>query len=241
MEAISLECQARLPYPSLTASFSGLEALFWRGIRVAERADDAAWLARFHAGDRATLGAVYQEHFDSVHAAASRLLPSVDAETVTQEVFLRMVEETEFRAHFSGGALRAWLCTVARNRAIDVLRRQKRVDLVDDQNLEALAGAAEQDTMLERFRAQAIIGRFRREVLPAKWRAVFEARFIRQLSQREAATEVGVTRTTLAYQEMRVRGLLERFLLTNAAAFAEQAPDGDDAPRAPQPDVENLQ
>jgi hypothetical protein len=92
--------------------------------------------------------------------------------------------------------------------------------------------------MLERFRAQAVIGRFRREVLPEKWRSVFEARFIRQLSQREAATEIGITRTTLAYQEMRVRSLLERFLLTNAAAFAEQSPDGNDAPRAPQADGE---
>jgi len=222
-----LECTPVLPYPHLPAALAWLAERFNGGWTVSERAPDAAWLARFHTGDRATLGAVYQEHFDSVHAAASRVLPSVDAETVTQEVFLRMVEDAEFRAKFTGGALRAWLCTIARNRAIDVLRRQKKIDLVDDEGLEALAGSAEQDATLERHRAQQVIGRFRREVLPEKWRAVFEARFMRQLSQREAAREIGITRTTLAYQELRVRGLLEKFLLSAASARVD-----DDGARA---------
>ena len=58
-----------------------------------------------------------------------------------------------------------------------------------------------------------MIERFRREVLPAKWADVFEHRFLRQLSQAEAAELLGIGRTTLAYQETRVRRLLRRFLL----------------------------
>ncbi|NPC78158.1 RNA polymerase subunit sigma-70, partial [Pyxidicoccus fallax] len=54
---------------------------------------------------------------------------------------------------------------------------------------------------------------FRREHLPAKWAPVFEARFVRQLSQREAAAALGLHRTTLAYQELRIRSLLKKFLL----------------------------
>ena len=43
--------------------------------------------------------------------------------------------------------------------------------------------------------------------------SVFEARFVRQLTQREAASTLGISRTTLAYQEHRIRKLLRKHLL----------------------------
>ena len=46
-----------------------------------------------------------------------------------------------------------------------------------------------------------------------EWLPVFEARFLRQLSQEEAAKELGIRRTTLAYRELRIRHRLRRFLL----------------------------
>ena len=36
---------------------------------------------------------------------------------------------------------------------------------------------------------------------------------MKQLSQREAAAELSISRTTLAYQEMRIRSLLKSWLL----------------------------
>ena len=38
------------------------------------------------------------------------------------------------------------------------------------------------------------------------------ARFLEQLDQRQAARKVGISRTTLVYQEARIRRLLRRFL-----------------------------
>ena len=46
-----------------------------------------------------------------------------------------------------------------------------------------------------------------------EWAPVFESRFIKQLPQREAAKELGMPRTTLVYQEQKIRALLQRFLL----------------------------
>jgi RNA polymerase sigma-70 factor (ECF subfamily) len=50
-------------------------------------------------------------------------------------------------------------------------------------------------------------------VLPPAWLDVFQARFIDHLSQCEAAARLGKRRTTLAYQELRIRRLLRKFLL----------------------------
>jgi RNA polymerase sigma-70 factor, ECF subfamily len=58
-----------------------------------------------------------------------------------------------------------------------------------------------------------LVERFRTEVLPEKLRPLFEARFIRQIPQRDAAEELGIPRSTLVYQEQQIRELLETFLL----------------------------
>jgi RNA polymerase sigma-70 factor (ECF subfamily) len=175
-------------------------------------ADDETWLEAFHAGERGVLAAVYQEHFAAVDRAVGRALSGADQETVVHDVFCRLVQSRKMREGFHGGALGAWLSTVAHHAAIDYLRRHRR---------ESLRGPAEMAELVDRgaepaapaLDAAQIVERFRRERLPAKWQRVFEARFLRALSQAEAAAELGISRTTLAYQELRVRRLLQRFVL----------------------------
>jgi RNA polymerase sigma-70 factor (ECF subfamily) len=175
------------------------------------------WLVRFHRGEREVLESCYREHFDAVAHAVQRVVSGPDHETVVHDVFLRVLTDAEFRARFAGGALRAWLCTVARNRAIDFRRRRDReLPALEDEYTEvdgrASAGAVEDETD-----ARAVVDRFRRDVLPPKWAGVFELRFLEQLDQREAARRLGIGRTTLVYQEMRVRSLLRDFVLGEVA------------------------
>ena len=54
------------------------------------------------------------------------------------------------------------------------------------------------------------------EILPEKYAPLFQVRFLEQLPQREAADKLGMSRSTLAYQEARVRELLTTFLLTTS-------------------------
>lgn len=168
--------------------------------------DDDGWLGRFHAGDREILTDCYRESFARVAEAAGRILTTVDAETVTHETFYRMLSDADFRASFRGGSIGAWLAQVAKNAAIDVQRRGMREtseagDEVDPARFD------------EEVEAKMLIERFRRERLPPKWGTIFDLRFLRQLPQRDAARELGIQRSTLAYREQRIRELLEDFLL----------------------------
>jgi RNA polymerase sigma-70 factor (ECF subfamily) len=173
-------------------------------------ADTSPWVRRFQAGDRAVLEEVYREHFGTVARAVS-MLPPADQETAIHEVFLRLLTQPALRQSFRDGNLGAWLAVVARNHAIDWARRSRReISAGGSADLRA-AGAG--DSGEAGTHARVLVERFRREVLPAKWAGVFEARFLRQLTQIEAAEFLGVRRTTLAYQEARVRRLLRRFLL----------------------------
>ena len=170
------------------------------------------WLSAFHAGDRATIERCYREHHGAVAAAVRRLLPQADAETVTHEVFYRLLSDENFRASFQGGHFATWIARVAQNRALDHLRRCNREQpLARDgsQTDEPLAT----ERLEEELEAKLLVERFRRECLPLEWAGVFDARFLQQLTQREAAAVLGIRRTTLVYREYRIRALLTKFMV----------------------------
>jgi len=171
----------------------------------------ASWLERFHAGDRDVLDEVYRAHVETVHRAAGGVLGGADLETVVHEVFFKLMSNADLRKSFHGGDLGAWLLVMGRHHAIDYVRRRNREEPA---GLE-VAGPAEAVHAGIGARAEAalLIEKFCAEVLPPKWRAVFEARFVQHLTQTEAATALGVHRTTLVYQELRIRRLLSAFLL----------------------------
>ncbi len=174
------------------------------------RATDADFLLAFQRGDKNALARCYQDHYQTVSRSVARYVTGSDAETVVHEVFLKLVSSSEARKSFQGGSMEAWLSRVGQNQAIDFLRRHRNASQAEGSVLPLdelgvnLAEAAD---------ARMMVKRFREECLPQKWQAIFEARFIRQLDQRSAARELGMFRTTLAYQELRIRSLLREYFL----------------------------
>jgi RNA polymerase sigma-70 factor (ECF subfamily) len=176
---------------------------------TAGKHDPGRELSAFHAGDRSALEQCYRDHCDAVIAAAAEILRPVDAETVAHDVFHRLLTEPAMRASFRGGDLRAWLVRIAKNRAIDHRRKYARETELPD----ALTAPSLEAPDADRLSAERLVEKFRRDCLPPKWHAVFEARFLKQLGQREAARELCMKRTTLMYQEHRIRELLRKFVL----------------------------
>ncbi len=85
---------------------------------------DGALLEGVRSGDQAAYRQLVERLFASVYRAAMRVLRSnVEAEDVSQEVFLKIWRETpELRSETS---LRSWSIRVATNAAIDRLRKRK--------------------------------------------------------------------------------------------------------------------
>lgn len=163
-------------------------------------------------GARVEFEAFYRANFATVDRAVGQILAGADKETVVHEIFLRLMTNEQLRLRFRGGSLTAWLSTVARNHAIDYLRR-RRFEQPSEVSDEFAEGHEDADQFERRAEARILVERFRREHLPEKWARVFELRFLQQLEQEQAARQLGMHRTTLAYQEYRIRALLRRFLL----------------------------
>jgi RNA polymerase sigma-70 factor (ECF subfamily) len=178
-------------------------------------AEATAWLQEFHDGRRACMASLYREYFPTVAAAVGRVIGGADQETVIHEVFFKLLSSADERRRFHGGSFAAWITTVARNQAIDYARRRgrERVTAPDEitEQVGSVPGAADAAT------ARVLIDRFR-DGLPEKWRPVLELCFLRQLSQRDAATALGLSRTTLAYRHHQIRMRLRKFLVPRKEA-----------------------
>jgi RNA polymerase sigma-70 factor (ECF subfamily) len=81
-------------------------------------------LRRLASGDQQALGEFYDLYAGLVNGLALRILRDAsDAEDVVQEVFVQVWRQAS-RFDPSRGTPEAWLCTMARTRALDRLRRR---------------------------------------------------------------------------------------------------------------------
>ena len=118
--------------------------------------EDGTLLALVGQGDENAMAALFDRYSRVVYPIALRVLrdPSA-AEDVLQEVFLHIWRKPDAMV-VNRGTIGAWAAVVARNRSIDMLRRQKPSDTVEEVALPAgveVALDAERTYVIERVRA----------------------------------------------------------------------------------------
>jgi RNA polymerase sigma-70 factor (ECF subfamily) len=87
---------------------------------------DAALVARAAAGDVDALGALYDRHGASAYALARAVVrDAADAEDVAAQVFAQVWRDAG-RYDPARGSVAAWVATLARSRALDLLRARRR-------------------------------------------------------------------------------------------------------------------
>jgi RNA polymerase sigma-70 factor, ECF subfamily len=150
-------------------------------------ADDSALLQRIRQGDQTAMTEVFDRYGRAVYSVALRILKdSGHAEDVMQEIFFQIWRNSDSFVQ-GRGSLGAWLVVVARNRSIDLLRRRKPTDSVDDVVLTSstnLAVEAEHNAMIEKV--QKVLGE-----LPAEQQKSMEMAFFEGLSHSEIAERTG--------------------------------------------------
>jgi RNA polymerase sigma-70 factor, ECF subfamily len=87
-------------------------------------------VAAARAGDRDAMQALYVSYAAGVQMYVGRIVPQRDAEDVTQQVFAKLMTELD-RYRPGEAAFAAWVLRVARNLAIDHLRRSRLVPCAD--------------------------------------------------------------------------------------------------------------
>jgi RNA polymerase sigma-70 factor (ECF subfamily) len=153
----------------------------------ARELEDMGLLNRIQSGDQEAMSAFFDRYSTMVYSVALRVLKdSGEAEDVMQEVFVQVWRNPG--AFVSGrGSLGGWLVVVARNRAIDVLRRRRPSDPVELFALPSvtnLAQQAEQSVLMAKVRSAML-------ALPAEQKSSVELAFFEGLSHSEIAEKTG--------------------------------------------------
>jgi RNA polymerase sigma-70 factor, ECF subfamily len=159
----------------------------WNSETANRAVDDAESLMRIGRRDENAMEEIFRRYSGPVYSVALRVLHDTgQAEDVLQEVFLQLWRNpTAFDQ--DRGSLGAWLMVIARNRAIDLLRRRKPSDSVDDVVLASsinVADEAERNVIMEKVhRALA--------ELPSEQRKSLELAYFEGLSHTEIASRTG--------------------------------------------------
>ncbi len=162
---------------------------------------DGQLLDRVRRGDEQAMGAIYDRYSKIVFSVALRVLrDAASAEDVLQDVFLGLWRRPEtFVA--ARGTLGGWLAVVARNRAIDSLRRKRPSEQIEEVSLASsfdLAEEAQRNILMQR--ARDII-----QQLPYEQRKTLQMAYFDGLTHSEIAE---VTGDPLGTVKTRIRSAL---------------------------------
>jgi len=149
--------------------------------------DDAELLEAVAQGNQDAMAAVFDRYSRMVYCIALRVLrePSA-AEDVMQEVLL-MVWKRPQSFVAQRGNLAAWLSVVARNRAIDVLRKRSPLEPIDEMPLpdpRNFALTSEKGWMLDKVRIAL-------EALPPEQQTPLDLAYFHGMSHTEIAEKTG--------------------------------------------------
>ena len=148
---------------------------------------DTALVSAIRAGDQNAMAALYDRYSSIVYSVALRVLGDTGAaEDVQQDVFMQLWRNPgAFDA--SRGNLGAWLAVIARNRAIDALRKRKPEDDVEDVVLSVVPDmAAEADRSRIAVKVREVLA-----AMPAAQRAALEMAYYEGLTHTEIAAKTG--------------------------------------------------
>ena len=157
------------------------------GTQTGDNRTDAALVARLRGGDQSAMADLYDLYSSVVYGVALRVLgDTTAAEDVLQEIFLQLWRRPQaFNAE--RGRLAPWLAVIARNRAIDVLR--KRPPEADIHEMPLSTGIDLEDVAAQRLaieRVRSAIGQ-----LPPEQRKALEMAFFEGLTHTEIASKTG--------------------------------------------------
>jgi RNA polymerase sigma-70 factor, ECF subfamily len=163
--------------------------------QAAEDVETARLVVEYQLGDRSALEDIYLRYFDRIYAYARvALKDSHEAEDVTQQVFMRVIDALPRYRLRAGVPFRAWLFRIARNAMLDARGAQLRTLPEEPAQLEARQERAVSPVAEEAldWYSDADLYQFI-EHLPPSQREVLVLRYVLDMSTKEIATALDRT------------------------------------------------
>jgi len=180
--------------------------------------DDRQLIANYMKGDAESLEALVRRYLKPVHRfARGYVRDSHTAEDVAQETFVKMWRN--IKKYDSRQSFKAWLFTIAKHTALDVLKKKKAIpfsqfenEVGDNMLTETLADASlsAYELSLRKDEARTLARAI--NTLSAKYRIVLSAYYHEHLNFREIAEQLGESINTVKSRHRRGLLILHKLL-----------------------------
>lgn len=153
--------------------------------------------------DKRAFLAIHNKFYHKMIKVARRYFPvdQAGAEDAVHESFLKIIENFSKISSLSCKELEPYIVTIVKNTSIDMLRRQKRLELTNDWTPYETARETEPGDGYGRL--VAII-----RAMPETYRAVLEMCFVLEMTYADTAKALGITESAVATRVNRGRKLL---------------------------------
>lgn len=180
--------------------------------------DDAGYralVARIADGDESALAALYDATAARLYALALRITRHThDAEDVVEEAYFQIWRSADQYDRQRGRVL-AWMLTICRSRALDLLRKQDRAELGADPELlsdQSDACAVDPQQLISMFQRDSAVHAAIAQ-LPGEQRQLVALAFLRDLSHQQISEQLkmplGTVKTHIRKALATMRDLLE--------------------------------
>lgn len=170
---------------------------------------DEALVAQAQHQNEEGMAALYERYYDRIYRyTLSRLGNPADAEDVTQETFLKMVDKLHtFR--WQGIPFTAWLFRIANNNVVDMIRRRSRQPQQElDEAIPLESGRQVEEQVEFSLTLEEVIAAMAR--LTSNQQEVLAMRFGAELSVKETAKALGKAEGTVKATQLQALQALRR-------------------------------
>ncbi len=174
-----------------------------------------AAMHRIRKKDKSALKEIYEEYLSFIYRTVLNIVNNKEtAEDITSEFFIKLWERAD--NYKEGNGHRGYLATIARNMAIDHIRKYKKEDLMsgvsDDEDspddLEVLSdtGASPEDTVIEELSVEEALSR-----LKPVYREIITMKVLSDMTFKEIAEVLNMPMGTVTWNYQQAIKILRRF------------------------------
>lgn len=165
------------------------------------------------AEEQSKFALLYEKYRYLMWYVAKDILKDQDlAEDAVQEAFLSLTRHLDQVGEADSPRTKRFLVTIAKSRAIDLLRREKRAEFTEYED--ALGNEADKndtlDTYLQTESYEQLVETIRG--LDENYRVVLECRYLHEMSEKETAELLGLAEKTVNVRTCRARKKLKEAL-----------------------------
>lgn len=154
--------------------------------------------------DRRKFTVIYEQHHTRLENVAMSILKNqTDAEDAVQNAFMQIIRHFEKIPEISCKELPFWLISIVKNEALIILRKKRKVVLLEDWNdiESSVPDITEYAELVELFAR-----------LPDTYRTVLEMKYLMGYSYKEISSRLGISEAAVNTRASRGRALLRKFM-----------------------------